>query len=143
MKPLLSIPVFSWCCNSACSQLVLTSWPYRQLLVIFGMPACSSWSNFVPGEYLALFYCTDLKRVNICIYMPLSVSQKNTFVYCQLILMSPLFQNSERLFVAPWTVASQTPLSTGFHRQEYWSGLPFPSPGDLPDPEIKPGSPAL
>ena len=44
-----------------------------------------------------------------------------------------------RLFVTPWTVAYQAPLSTGFSRQEYWSGLPFPSPGDLPDPGIKPG----
>ena len=44
---------------------------------------------------------------------------------------------------APWTVAHQAPLSMGFSRQEYWSGLPFPSPGDLPDPGIKPGSPAL
>ena len=41
-----------------------------------------------------------------------------------------------------WTVAHQAPLSMGFPRQEYWSGLPFPSPGDLPDPGIKPGSPA-
>ena len=43
----------------------------------------------------------------------------------------------------PWTVAYQAPLSMGFSRQEYWSGLPFPSPGDLPDPGIKPGSPAF
>ena len=44
---------------------------------------------------------------------------------------------------SPWTVAHQAPLSMGFSRQEYWSGLPFPSPGDLPNPGIKPGSPAL
>ena len=43
----------------------------------------------------------------------------------------------------PWIVALQTPLSMGFPRQEYWGGLPFPSPGDLPDPGIEPGSPAL
>ena len=48
-----------------------------------------------------------------------------------------------RLFVTPWTVAHQAPLSMGFSRGEYWSGLPFPSPGDLPDPGIEPGSPAL
>ena len=46
-----------------------------------------------------------------------------------------------RLFVTPWTVARQAPLSMGFLRQEYWSGLPFPSPGDLPSPGIKPVSP--
>ena len=43
-------------------------------------------------------------------------------------------------FVIPWTVAHQAPLSVEFSRQEYWSGLPFSSPGDLPDPEIKPTS---
>ena len=48
-----------------------------------------------------------------------------------------------RLFETPWTVAHQAPPSMGFSRQEYWSGLPFPSPGDLPDPGIKPRSPAL
>ena len=45
-----------------------------------------------------------------------------------------------RLFGVPWAVAYQAPPSMGFSRQEYWSGLPFPSPGDLPDPEIEPRS---
>ena len=48
-----------------------------------------------------------------------------------------------RLFATLWTVACQAHLSMGFSRQEYWSGLPFPSPGDLPDPGIEPWSPAL
>ena len=48
-----------------------------------------------------------------------------------------------RLFATLWTVTYQAPLSMGFSRQEYWSGLPFPSPGDLPNPGIEPGSPAL
>ena len=48
-----------------------------------------------------------------------------------------------RLFATPWTVANQAPPSMGFSRQEYWNGLPFPSPGDLPHPGIQPGSPAL
>ena len=43
----------------------------------------------------------------------------------------------------PWTAARQAPLSMGFPRQEYWSGLPLPSPGHIPDPGIEPGSPAL
>ena len=43
----------------------------------------------------------------------------------------------------PWIVAYQAPLSMGFPRQGYWSGLPFPCPGDLPNPGIEPGSPAL
>ena len=41
-------------------------------------------------------------------------------------------------FVTPWTVGHQAPLSMEFSRQEYWSGLPFPTAGDLPDPEVKP-----
>ena len=48
-----------------------------------------------------------------------------------------------RLFATPWTVAHQAPPSMGFSRQEYWSGLPFPSPGALPHPGIEPRSPAL
>ena len=48
-----------------------------------------------------------------------------------------------RLFVTPWTVAHQAPLSMKFFRQEYWNELPFPTPGDLPDPETEPGSPTL
>ena len=45
--------------------------------------------------------------------------------------------------MTPGAIAHQAPLSIGFHRQEYWSGLTFPSPGDLPDTGIKPESPAL
>ena len=48
-----------------------------------------------------------------------------------------------RLFATQWTVDCQGPLSVGFSRQEYWNGLPFPSPGDLLNPGIEPRSPAL
>ena len=48
-----------------------------------------------------------------------------------------------QLFEISWMLAHQAPLSLGFSRQEHWSGLPFPLPGDLPNPEIKPASPAL
>ena len=58
-----------------------------------------------------------------------------------MLLFSPKLV-SESL-VIPWTIALQVPLSMGFPRQEYWSGLPFPSPGDLPRPGIEPTSPAL
>ena len=51
--------------------------------------------------------------------------------------------NRVRLFGTLWTIACETPLSMGFPSQEYCSGLPFPSPGDLPNPGIKPVSPAL
>ena len=48
-----------------------------------------------------------------------------------------------QLFMTLWTVACQAPLSMEFPRQEFWSGLPFPTPGDLPDPKIEPPSPAM
>ena len=51
--------------------------------------------------------------------------------------------SSVQLLVNIWIVACQAHLTMGFPRQEYWSGLPFPFPGDLPDPEIGPGFPAL
>ena len=50
---------------------------------------------------------------------------------CNACVLSPV-----QLFLTPWTVAPQAPLSMEFPRQEYWSVLPFPSPGDLPDPSI-------
>ena len=58
-----------------------------------------------------------------------------TFVFLSRLVVS-------KPFVTPWTVACQAPLSLGFSRQESWSGLPFPTPGDLPDPGIEPTSPA-
>ena len=50
---------------------------------------------------------------------------------------------NKSVFVTPWTVTHQAPLYMGFSRQEYWSGLPFPLVGDLPDPGTEPRSPAL
>ena len=71
----------------------------------------------------------------------METSIKNTFqsleVYRKVKLLSHV-----QLFATPWTVAYQAPPSMGFSRQECWSGLPFPSPGDLPNPGIEPGSPS-
>ena len=63
----------------------------------------------------------------------------------QLLLLLLLLSRFSRvqLCMTPWTAAYQAPLSMGFSKQEYWSGLPFPSPGDLPDSGIEPRSPAL
>ena len=60
-----------------------------------------------------------------------------------MVVVGGLVAKSCPTLVTPWTAASQVPLSMGFSRQEYWSGLSFPSPGDLPDPGIEPESPAL
>ena len=67
---------------------------------------------------------------------PVPVQTGGTCVHTQLL-------SHVQLFATPWTTARQAPLSMGFSRQECWSGLPFPSPGDLPDPGIKPTSLAL
>ena len=57
--------------------------------------------------------------------------------------LDSILKKQRHYFVTSWTVAHQAPLSMGFSRQEYWSGLSFPSPGDLPNPGIKPWSPVL
>ena len=62
---------------------------------------------------------------------------------CLLISVCSQSLSGVQLFVTPWTVARQAPLSMGFSRQEHWSRLPFLPPGDLPDPGIEPVSPAL
>ena len=63
--------------------------------------------------------------------------------HCQRCVVCGLVTKSCLTLASQGTVASQGPLSKGFSRQECWSGLPFPSPGDLPNPELEPGSPAL
>ena len=70
--------------------------------------------------------------------LPLAPPGKSIMVYSEVKSLSRV-----RLFVTPWMVAYQAPQSMEFSRQEYWSGLPFPSPGDLPNPGIEPRSPAL
>ena len=61
---------------------------------------------------------------------------------CVCVCVCKLLSRSQ-FFVTPWVITCQAPLSMGFSRQEHWSGFPFPSPGDLPNPRIKPGSPTL
>ena len=83
-----------------------------------------------------------------------SISMQEITTYVKIVRLCTIRETSSRyievkslscvqLFATPWTVAYQAPLSMGFSRQEYWSGLPFPSPGDIPNPGIEPGSPAL
>ena len=75
----------------------------------------------------------------IIVFISTALGSKKTLIQ----FMSVKSLGRVRLFATPWTVAYQAPPSMGFSRQQYWSGLPFPSPGDLPDPGIEPGSPAL
>ena len=75
---------------------------------------------------------------------PLHFNSRFTLIDTQCVHVYAL--SHDQLFVTPWTAARQAPLFMGFSRQEYWSGLPFPPPGDLPDPGTEPkylGSPVL
>ena len=94
-----------------------------------------SWGETLPVNSIS-FHTPRLLRVCVCVCVCVCVSAR-------LLLCS---QSHVQLFATPWTVACQAPLSKGFSRQENWSGLSFPSPGDLPGPGIKPeslASPAL
>ena len=84
------------------------------------------------GSLLVLYILCDMEQIYSDMYLPLYIMSE------WVMSLSHVW-----LFVSPWTVARQAPLSVGFSRQEYWSGLPFPSPGDLPNTGIKPGSTIL
>ena len=79
--------------------------------------------------------CTRVKRLSGSRRCPEPIT-------CRGFISSPLHP-PWCLFATPWTVAHQAPLSMGFSRQEYWRGLPCPSPGNLPNPGIESGSPSL
>ena len=88
--------------------------------------------------------CVLTFKNNIVIYMCVCVCVCVCIhIYIYIVKVKLKLLSHVRLFATPWTVAYQAPPSVGFSRQEYWSGLPFPSPGDLPNPGIEPGSPAL
>ena len=86
-------------------------------------------NNYAPGPGRPLMEETNAKLVN-------------TVTYKVIMASSRLFGHVQ-LFATPWTVAHQAPLSMRLPRQEHWSGLLFPSPGDLPNPEVEPISPVL
>ena len=87
----------------------------------------------MPGGCSGIFLLTD----------PGDVLSSYAFIYKYIKMEKVKLLSHVLLFVAPWTVAHQAPPSIGFSRHEYWSGLPFLSLGDLPDPGTEPGSPAL
>ena len=83
----------------------------------------------------------EIERILQLFTTPMDCSPPGSFVHG--ISQARILEWVAIPFSRRWTVALQAPLSMGFPRQEYWSGLPFPSPGDLPDPGIEPKSPAL
>ena len=112
-------------------------------------------SPLVPGSLLATFVFVFMLSL-VCKSSTLSSSLLDFLMYLYLPISPfkrlPVILESKvkvkslshvRLFVTPWAVAYQASQSMGFSRQEYWSGLPFPSPGDLTDPGIESGFPTL
>ena len=82
------------------------------------------------------FLCECLSSVLLGIYLGVELLHRMVRVYMHAKLLCCI-----RLFATPWTVTHQAPLSMGFSKQEHWSGLPCPPPGDLPDSGIEPVSP--
>ena len=105
-----------------------------------GLPAAAAAKS--PQSCLTRCDPTDGPNRLLC---PWDSSGKNTGVGCHFLLHCMKVKvkslSRVRLLATPWTVTYQAPLSVGFSRQEYWSGLPFPSAGDLPSPGIEPASP--
>ena len=82
-------------------------------------------------------------RYQICLHILPAICRHLVHTLCNHILSWKWSRSVMSNSATPWTAASQTPLSMGFSRQEYWSGLPLPSPGDLPNSGIEPGSHTL
>ena len=82
-------------------------------------------------------------RKEQCNHWNLNIQQVDYIAYCVCVWVYVQLLSHVQLFAIPWTVACQAPLSMEPSRQEYWTGLPFPSPEELPNPGIEPPSPAL
>ena len=124
-----SVLVYSGCCNKIPQTRWLINEKHLFLIVLeFGSPK----SGCQHGQMKALFWIADFLYPHMTAWPIVHA--------CMLSCFSRIW-----LFATLWTVACQAPLSMGFSRQEYWSVLPCPPPGDLPDPGIEPASmsPAL
>ena len=120
--------------------LGVLTFSYRLIFSIFDL----IWSHYINGTIRIRVHAEYVSEANercehsylweYCLHVKLCVTQMN---YCSIAVVLVPLSNS---FVTPWTVACQAPLTMGFSRQEYWSGLSFPSPGDLPNPGIGPMS---
>ena len=131
------------------SGLTFRSLAHFEFIFVYGM---RQFSNLIVLHIALQFSMQHLKRLSFhhCMFLP-PLSQVNLWHYFWPLYSVPLtwvcvcmcVLSHVQLFEIPWTVACQAPLSVGFPRQGYWSQLPFPSPGSLPDPGIEPRSSAL
>ena len=107
------------------------SYSWRHVLIPWG------WCIYI--NHLEFFFMQNLFYAFTYSFQQVCVCVCGVCVWV-CVCMCPL--SCIQFFVTPWSVAGQAPLSMGFPRQEYWSGLPFPTPGELSNPGIKPASPA-
>ena len=139
----------AWLSLRLFSRSFLSRWKYMQTLKWelrcgsdFCFFSCNSDTKVIPGQQQVDFphplQCLQLKGTASHGSSP-AILLQGQFASRAYLLSCVQFCNCS----SPWTVVHQAPLSMGFSRQEYWSGLPFPSPGDLPDPGIECQSPAL
>ena len=147
-----TLPLISW----VCSFHILSSSPIYLLFPYLFSP-WSKTSSFLtqtterPATCIFISFCgpNDLAKFKEDHVTPLCHKLQSKIHASESELLWPFpclkvkLLSHIQLFVTPWTVACQAPPSMGFSRQEYWSELPFPSPGDLPNPGIEPGSPTL
>ena len=124
------------CWNNKQSQNISV---FEHIISYFSLSKTQKSRRF-PGLGLLAAQVRETGRNTRCLFKPLS--RTRPFI-CNKVKVKVKLVSSVQLFETPWTVAHQVPLSMGFPRQEYWSGLPFPSPGDFPNPGIDPRSPAL
>ena len=127
------------------------------MYILISGPTCKMEMTIRASFFLAQ-YLADVTHGNYFCYWPPGELSDHGFLYCwtAIYIFACMLTSTSTFFsggglvakscptlVIPWTVACQAPLSMGFSRQEYWSGLPFPSSGDLPNPGIKPKSPTI
>ena len=116
--------------------VIIVEWGYRWNFVCFRF-------LFSTQFFLLLSLKSTLSILEpFCYVLPLAY-RRHMLTMCLAMLLLFSCQVESSYFATLWTIAHQSSLSTGFPRQEYWSGLPIPSPEDLPNPGIEPGSPAL
>ena len=137
--------VFGCSFRKGTSSLWSNSWHISQVLCKQRYTMALWWPFLIRILYKLLVHCQLFGEV--IIKELFSIRSEFSFFsiqWCQSSLKVKVKSLScVQLFVIPWTVAYQAPLSMGFSRQEYWNELPFPSPEDLPNPVIEPGSPTL
>ena len=101
------------------------------------------WELFLPSLFFVKRVWRWIHFSQMCRLYNFSSPGRVGTPYKHQVVVSVQSLNRDQLFMIPWNVVNQAPLSMGFSRHQYWSGLPFPSPGDLSDPGMAPMSPAL